>query len=134
MLKKFGIWIIKNLIILILVALIFSALTLDVLNLIKGVFGDIFDYASPDMQKQVVGKLTESCSSLDRGENLVTIIQICNNRSLFESMQQNCKDYKELKKRNAKIDNEESIIQTCLQLESGELEKSCGEMSKKSSL
>lgn len=63
--KNFSIWLIKNLIILLLITLIFSSITLDLPDLIKGVFGDIFTYADTDAQRQVVSKLTETCSLLD---------------------------------------------------------------------
>ena len=63
--KKFLISTVKSLIVLAFVTFLFSTLTLDFSNLIKGLFGDIFAYASPDVQKQVVSKLTETCSLLD---------------------------------------------------------------------
>lgn len=65
MLKRFFIWLIKNLIVLLVVTLIFSSITLELPDLIKGIFEDIFSYASPDVQKQVVGKLALACSALD---------------------------------------------------------------------
>ena len=74
--RNFLISIIKSLIIFLLVSLIFSAVTLDVPSLMKNVFGDIFTYASPDVQKQVVSKLTETCSSLEienEEQNYITI-------------------------------------------------------------
>ena len=66
--KNFFISIIKSLIVLLLATLIFSTITFDFPNLLKGVFGDIFSYASPDAQKQVVSKLAETCSSLEQGQ------------------------------------------------------------------
>ena len=127
--KNFLISIIKSLIIFLLVSLIFSAVTLDVPSLMKNVFGDIFAYASPDAQKQAVGKLAEACSSLDKGENIVTMSQICANSSLLDSMRENCANYRELKRRGARIENEEQVKETCYQVESGELEKACSQAS-----
>ena len=68
MFKKFLIWLVKSVLMLLIVTLIFSSVTLDFPNLIKGLFGDIFAYASPDAQKQVAGKLAETCSSLNQGQ------------------------------------------------------------------
>ena len=132
--KNFLIWIIKNLIILLLITLIFSTITLDFPELIKGVFGDIFAYASPEAQKQVVSKLAETCSSLDQGQNVITINQICTNKSLLQSMQENCQTYRELKRRNVKIENEAQVRETCQQIESGEIEEACNQLNDKSSL
>lgn len=84
--KNFSIWLIKNLIILLLITLIFSSITLDLPDLIKGVFGDIFAYADTDTQKKVVSKLTETCSLLDKGQELVTTNQ-------FSKIGALCKDY-----------------------------------------
>ena len=88
--KNFLISITKSLIVLFLATLIFSTITLDFPNLLKGVFGDIFSYASPDAQKQVVNKLAETCSSLDQGE-------FQNKKSLLHDLSSIgtlCKDYK----------------------------------------
>lgn len=68
--KKFLIWLVKNLLVLLLVTFIFSTIAVDVPQMIKGVFKDIFQYASPDAQKDVVGKLTLTCSSLDGKDDL----------------------------------------------------------------
>lgn len=123
--KNFLISITKSLIVLLVATLIFSSVTLDFPNLMKGLFGDIFSYASPDAQKQTVNRLAETCSSLDKGQNVLTLNQICSNASLLESMQQNCNAYRELKRRNIQVKNEENVRETCRQLESGEIESSC---------
>lgn len=132
--KNFFISIIKSLMILLLATLIFSTITLDFPNLVKGVFGDIFEYASPDAQKQVVVKLAEACSSLDQGQDLVAISQICTNKSMLDSMRENCDNYMAFKEKGVKVDNEEQVRETCEQLESGEIERSCDELSGKRSL
>ena len=106
MLKKFFIWMVKSLIMLVIVTLIFSTITLNFPNFLKGVFGDIFEYASPDAQNQVIGKIAETCSSLDKGQPIVILSQICSNSSLLLSMQENCENYRELKKINVRIENE----------------------------
>ncbi|MEK6984354.1 MAG: hypothetical protein AABX33_07305 [Nanoarchaeota archaeon] len=132
--KNFLISIIKSLITLLIATLIFSTITFNFPDLIKAIFGDIFAYASPEAQKQIVSKLTESCSSLDKGENLVTINQICTNKSLLKSMRENCQNYEEFKMRGIKIENEEQVMQTCSKLGSGDVDKACSEMQGKSSL
>lgn len=95
--KSFLIWVIKNMIMLLLITLIFSTLTLDVPNLIKGIFKDIFQYSSPGMQKEVVGKLTLACSSLDE-KNYNALQQEMSKSPLpldFSSIGALCKDYNE---------------------------------------
>lgn len=64
MIKRFFIWLIKNLIVLLVVALIFSSITSELPDLIKGIFSDIFEYSSPEMQKEAAGKLALACSAL----------------------------------------------------------------------
>jgi len=126
--KNFLISIIKSLIAFLIVTIVFSTITLNLPNLMKNVFGDIFAYASPDAQKQAVSKLAETCSSLDKGEGIVTISQICSNRSLLDSMKENCRDYRELKRKGVKIENEAQVRETCMQVESGEIENSCSRL------
>lgn len=65
-LRKFAIWLVKNLIVLLLVTFIFSTVALDLPNIVKGVFRDIFQYSSPEAQKDVIAKLTSTCSDLDK--------------------------------------------------------------------
>lgn len=132
--KNFFISIIKSLMILLLATLIFSTITLDFPNLIKGVFGDIFEYASPDAQKQVVAKLAEACSSLGQGQDAVAISQLCANKSLLGSTIENCDNYRAFKQKGIKVDNEGQVRGTCEQLESGEIERACGELIGQSSL
>ena len=64
--KNFLISITKSLIVLLIATLIFSSVTLNFPDLVKGFFGDIFAYATPDAQKQVISKLAETCSSLNQ--------------------------------------------------------------------
>jgi hypothetical protein len=125
--KNFLISITKSLIVLVIATFVFSTVTLDFPDLIKGVFGDIFSHASPEAQKQVVGQLAETCSSLEQG-NAVTIGQICGNASMLNSMKENCANYRELKRRNVRVENEQQVMETCQQIESGELERQCNEM------
>ncbi len=131
--KKFLIGFIKNLIVLLVATLVFSSVTLDFPVMMKDLFGDIFTYASPDVQKQVISQLTETCSSLGQGGKLVTINQICADRSLLESMKKDCADYRELKKNGIRVENEAEIMETCRQIESGEIERACEEIGQKKS-
>jgi len=84
--KNFFISITKSLIVLLVATLIFSSVTLNFPDLIKGLFGDIFEYASPDAQKQVISNLAETCSSLNQQSNSLTP-----DLSKIGSV---CKDYK----------------------------------------
>lgn len=77
MLKKFFIWLVKSLITLAIITLIFSTAALELPNLIKGAFSDIFQYASPETQKEAVGKLAVACSALDE-KNFGALQQIPN--------------------------------------------------------
>jgi len=90
MLKKFLIWLTKNIIILLLITLIFSTIALDVPSLVKEMFEDIFSYASPDTQKEVVGKLTSACSELNEHNSTDSESPLPVNLSRIGSL---CKDY-----------------------------------------
>ena len=95
MLRKFLIWVVKNLLVLLLVAFIFSTLALDVPGMVKGAFGDVFAYASPQAQKEVVGKLTIACSALD-GKNPSELQSQMSGSPLpldFSKIGSLCKDY-----------------------------------------
>lgn len=89
MFKKFSIWLAKNIIILLLITLIFSTIALDAPSLVKEMFRDIFSYASPEAQKEVIGKLTDACSGLDE-DNSTEESSLPLNLSRIGSL---CKDY-----------------------------------------
>jgi len=91
-LKKFLIWLVKNLLVLLLVAFIFSTAAFDVPDMISGLFKDIFQYASPDAQKDGVGKLTLACSSLD-GRDTSGLQQMPVVSIDFSKIGSFCKDY-----------------------------------------
>ena len=65
MFRKFLTWVVKNLIVLLLVAGIFYAASFNLSSMAQGGVKDIFQYASPESQKEIVSKLTLVCSSLD---------------------------------------------------------------------
>ncbi|MBI2557881.1 hypothetical protein HYW20_01035 [Candidatus Woesearchaeota archaeon] len=123
--KNLLVSIVKSLIVFVVVMLVFSLVAFEFPSLAKGLFGDIFQYASPEVQKHAISRLAETCSSLDQGKKVVTINQICANSSLLESMQENCKDYRALVQQGVQIENEEQVKETCRQLESGEIESAC---------
>ena len=129
--KKFFIYLIKNLVILLVATIIFSSITLEFSSLLQNVFGDVYEYASPETQKRVIAELADTCSSLESG-NAVTITQICANMSMLESMKDNCREYRSMKRRGMHVANEEEVEQSCLQIESGEIERQCDEMQKSS--
>lgn len=93
MFRKFSIWIVKNLLVILLVTFIFSTVALDIPNMIKGLFGDIFSYASHDAQKEIVSKLTTACSSLDE-KGISGLKQMPNSMPIdLSRMGGLCKDY-----------------------------------------
>ena len=93
MFRKFLLWLVKNLFVLLLVTFIFSTAAFDVPDMIKGLFNDIFQYSSPDTQKDVVGKLTLACSSLD-GKDTSGLQQMPGPVSIdFSKIGSFCKDY-----------------------------------------
>ena len=95
MFRKFFIWVVKNLIVLLLVTFIFSTLALDLPGMVKGLFRDVFAYASPQVQKEVVGKLTVACSALD-GKNASEMQKQMSSSPLlldFSKIGSLCKDY-----------------------------------------
>lgn len=131
MLKKFLIWLVRTLIALLLVTLVFSTITLDFPNLIKGVFGDIYAYASPESQKQAVSKIAETCTKLDSGSNVVTMNKICANSSLLGSMRENCENFYILRRKGVGVENEQQVLASCNQIDSSTLETTCNNLNKK---
>ena len=94
-LRKLGIWLVKNLIVLLLVTFVFSTVALDLPDLIEGMFRDIFQYSSPEIQKDVVGKLTLACSSLEGQDLSVLQQQFAKSTMPFDlsKIGDLCKDY-----------------------------------------
>src|SRR3989338_1412618 len=125
MLKRFSIWLIKNIIIILIAALIFSYASIDFPDVIKGVFGDVFDYASPAAQREAVGKLAETCASLEPDSNIVSMQELCSNASMMQEMNNDCNEYRRLKYQGVEIKNEQQMEENCAQIDSGEIEKSC---------
>ena len=128
MFKKFLISIVRSLIVIILLTFIFSTVSADFGELVKDIFAGIYEYASPEVQKQVVSNLAESCLSLGQGSNLLTFDELCTDKNLMNSMRENCREYRALKRRTVIIQNEEEIRETCEQIESGEIERICDEL------
>lgn len=131
--KNILIAIIRNLIILLIATFVFSSTSINFPELLKGFFGDIFEYASPDVQKQVVSRLADSCSALDKG-NAVTLPQLCANKSILNSMKQDCQAYRELQGRGIRVENEAEMENNCAKIESGEIDKMCDGYNQKSLL
>ncbi len=130
MLKKAGILILRQLIVLTILLLIFSTVSLSLPNIIGGLFSDIFLHASPKMQKAAVNRIAETCSSLQGENEVIGLNEICSNQSKMDELKEGCKRYRQLKQRNIPVENEMSVRETCANVESGELEKSCRSMPK----
>lgn len=126
-LRSFLISVIKSLIILVLATTIFSSVNLEFDQLVKNMFSDIFAYSAPEVQNNVLRYLSSACSGFERG-SAMTISQICYNEGVLNSMRENCKNYRELKRRGIKVENEQQVKETCQQVESGKLESQCNEM------
>ena len=67
-LKKFTIWIVKSLIMLIFATLMLSSVSLDYKNLVAGTFSDVYDYASPASRDKVVEKFADICNQIDKNK------------------------------------------------------------------
>jgi len=95
MIKRLFIWLIKNLIVLLVVTIIFSSITSELPDIIKGIFGDIFEYSSPEMQKEVAGKLALACSGL--GDKSLGALQVTGSNSPLpidlNKIEVLCRDY-----------------------------------------
>ena len=95
MFRKFLIWIVKNLLILLLVTFIFSSVALDLPAMVNGIFSDVFQYATPQAQKEVVSKLTMACSALG-GKDISVLQKETANSPVpidFSKIGSLCKDY-----------------------------------------
>lgn len=135
MLRKFFISIIKSLIALALFAIIFSGADSSGINQsVNNVFRGIYDYASPDAQKQVVSSLEGYCGSLSHGEDAVTLQQLCNDKTMLESMKENCRSFSSLKQNGVGAGNEKNLMEACGQIESKDFEKICNELNNKRTL
>jgi len=130
--NKLPIFILKLFISLILVTFIFSAILVEVEDVIKNTFANIYEYASPDSQKNAVDKFESVCSSEDKSQGTFLGIQLCNDSSLRADLEANCATYKELKIKNEVVVDEE-LEEICESLEEGTLDKFC-EKQKKSIL
>lgn len=128
-LRKFSIWLVKNLLILFVITLAFSSVTFSLPNFLKGVFEDVFTYANPESQKRVVSQLAETCSSLDQS-GTITTTQLCSNKSLLSSMEEDCMEYRNARRKGLQFENEAEIQESCSKIESGEIEKRCEAMEK----
>ena len=125
--KKAVIVLAKSMIVFIVAAMIFSNLVLSFPKYVENIAEDIFTYASPEAQAKVMNKLTETCAVLSRGK-VVTYRELCSNQSTMESMIENCKRYNDMKKSGIKIENEEALASNCAKLDSGEVQKACGNL------
>ena len=132
-LKKLAAGLLKNLIVLLIATMIFSSITLNFPSFMQNLFGDIYQYASPDAQKDAIGRLTEACSSF-QSQEAVTLQELCTNATLMDSMKEDCKDYRELKSKGIPVENDAQVRESCSQIESGEIEKQCIQLSKRSAL
>ena len=65
MLRKFSIWLVKSVIVVILTTLIFSLFSLDLSSLVEGMFNDVYKYANQDSQKQMISQFSQFCSDID---------------------------------------------------------------------
>lgn len=122
--KKFLANSVKSLIAFVFVAFLFSSIASDFTGLVGGVLGDIFAYATPTAQKEIVIKLAQNCASGSEGD-AVSIKQICTNSTLLEDMRQDCKVFRELKVTPARSENDAELARSCQQIESAEFERSC---------
>src|SRR3989338_781063 len=127
-LKKFLIWLVKSIIILLLVTFIFSAVTLDFPKLISGIFSDVYGYSSPEAQKEAIGSLAQTCYELNKGDEL-TFQDICTNQSARQQIEDNCIQYRQSKRQGMQFENEQELEETCYQLESGQIDEDCKKMS-----
>lgn len=75
MLRKFGIYITKSLILLLLATLIFSSVAIDIATLTGNLIGDVFEYSSPEAQKEVIAKLTSTCAVGDETTQIPAALQ-----------------------------------------------------------
>ena len=128
MFKKFSIWLIKNLMIILVATLIFSNASFDFPDVMKGTFGDVYDFASPEAQREAVGRLAETCASMESGSNVITMQQLCSNDSVMQSVIDNCNEYKKMKRQGAQIENEQQMEESCAKIESGEIEDECNQL------
>lgn len=124
--------IIKSLIVIISVSLIFSYAAPSIGKVLQDSFVDIYGYSSESSKAKMLEFLDKGCRSF-ADDDAVTIGQICDNQSMMESFKANCAEYRNLKKQGYTIKNEEEMESSCINIESGELERQCATLRQKNS-
>jgi len=112
MLKRISINILKFIISLVLITFIFSATFVEVGDVIKNTFGNIFEYASSETKEEVVGKFKDICSSNEEDEPVILGIQLCKDEELRTELEDNCARYQELKSKD-KVTIDENLEEIC---------------------
>jgi len=124
--NRFLVSVLKFLISLVLLTFIFSAAPFAIEDTVSRTFANIFEYASPDTQKSVVDIFMASCGSSEN-KSIITGVQLCTNESLRVELEDYCIKYKELKRKNMVVVNEE-VEATCEFLEGGEVDEFCNKV------
>ena len=96
MFRKFFMWLVKSLIVVLLTILVFSSLTLSLPTFVKGIFKDFFQYADAHSQKEVINKLSQFCSDLGNKDTQSTQQEL-SKRGIsmdFGKLGSLCEDYK----------------------------------------
>ena len=96
MFRKFFIWLIKSVIVIILTTLIFSLFSLDLSSLVKGMFNDVYKYANTESQKQIISQFSQFCSDLE-GKDTTSFQQEMAKRGMqidLANIGTVCKNYK----------------------------------------
>ena len=94
MANKFLVWILKTFITITLVMLIFSYSAISIGSILKGLFGDVFSYASLDAQTKTISQLKDGCSIVSQGRQIVSEGQICSNKTLYNEINESCRTYR----------------------------------------
>jgi len=124
--------VIKSLIVIISVGLIFSSTAPSIDRVLQDSFVDIYQYSSEISKAKMLEFLDKGCRSF-ADDDAVAIGQICNNQSMMESFKANCAEYRSLKEQGYTIKNEEEMENSCVNIESGELERQCAALGQRNS-
>jgi len=125
MLNKVLIFTLKLVIILVLITFISSSILVEVEQVIKNTFANIFEHASPESKKRAVDKFEGICTSSDDENRTVILgVQLCKDPNLRQELEENCAKYEEFKIKN-EVEEDKDFEETCDNIERTKFDKYC---------
>src|SRR3989338_2224080 len=129
MLKKIAVLALKSSIYVLILALMFSTVSLEFSKVASGTLSDIFYYASDDAKNEIINVLIKSCPN--PGRDSITLFQICSNETILTSMRKDCTDFRKKEISSLSSEYYDEMNEKCSKIENGGIEKSCRDIESK---